>query len=86
MITKIVAYSIGSIVSLLAVGTIFSNDIARYDDQRAVIIFGIILGLLTAFVKPVLSVLTLPITCSDVRRLRARTQCGTVWVGCPVDE
>jgi putative membrane protein len=63
MITKIVAYSIGSIVSLLAVGTIFSNDIARYDDQRAVIIFGIILGLLTAFVKPVLSVLTLPITC-----------------------
>jgi putative membrane protein len=63
MVARLVAYSIGSIVAVLAVGTIFANDLVWYADERAVIIFGIVLGGLTTFVKPLLKILTLPISC-----------------------
>lgn len=63
MVTRVLAYSIGSIVSVLAVGTILGPEMVDYDGERAVVIFGVILGCLTAFVKPVLSILTLPVTC-----------------------
>lgn len=63
MLTRVIAYSIGSIVAVLAVGTIFSSNLATYADQESVLIFGVILGVLTAFVKPILHVLTLPISC-----------------------
>jgi hypothetical protein len=63
MIARLIAYSIGSIVAVLAVGTIFDEELVSYADQRAVIIFGVALGALTVFVKPVLKVLTLPISC-----------------------
>ena len=63
MLTRMIAYSIGSVVALLAVGTIFSADLVTYADETSVIVFGVILGCLTAFLKPVLHVLTLPISC-----------------------
>ena len=63
MLTRMIAYSIGSIVAVLAVGTIFSSDLVSYADEQSVAMFGVILGGLTAFVKPVLNVLTLPISC-----------------------
>ncbi|MDQ2682975.1 MAG: phage holin family protein [Chloroflexota bacterium] len=63
MLAKTLAYVIGSIVAVLAVGTIFPSGMVSYDDQESVVIFGVALGLLTSFVKPVLSLLTLPISC-----------------------
>jgi putative membrane protein len=63
MLVRIIAYSIGSIVAVLAVGTIFSSDLVNYADERSVIIFGIVLGVLTALLKPILQLLTLPISC-----------------------
>lgn len=63
MLTRFIAYSIGSIVAVLAVGTIFSTEFVRYADERSVVVFGVILGALTAFVKPILNLLTLPISC-----------------------
>jgi putative membrane protein len=63
MLTRMIAYSIGSIVAILAVGTIFRSDLVTYSDETSVIIFGVILGGLTAFLKPILRVLTLPISC-----------------------
>jgi putative membrane protein len=63
MLTRMIAYSIGSIVAILAVGTIFTSDLVTYSDETSVIIFGVILGGLTAFLKPILQVLTLPISC-----------------------
>jgi putative membrane protein len=63
MVTRVLAYSIGSIVSVLAVSNILGPVMVDYGGEQAVVIFGVILGCLTAFVKPVLSILTLPITC-----------------------
>jgi putative membrane protein len=60
---RVVAYIVGSIVAVLAVGTIFSTRFVRYEDEASVLAFGIVLGLLMAFVKPVLERLTLPLTC-----------------------
>ena len=63
MLTRVIAYSIGSIVAVLAVGTIFTSELVTYADEKSVMIFGAVLGCLTAFLKPVLRVLTLPISC-----------------------
>ena len=63
MLVRIIAYSIGSIVAILAVGTIFTSELVDYVDERSVFVFGIVLGCMTALLKPILSALTLPISC-----------------------
>ena len=52
MTARIVAYIVGSIVAVLSVGTIFQSSLVTYRSEEAVIVFGAILGVLTAFVKP----------------------------------
>ena len=63
MIVRLFAYTIGSIVAVLAAGTLLPPSWVSYDDQQAVVLFGIALGCLTTFVKPILSALTLPVSC-----------------------
>ena len=63
MTARVVAYIVGSIVAVLSVGTIFQSSLVTYRSEEAVIVFGAILGLLTAFVKPVLKVISVPISC-----------------------
>jgi putative membrane protein len=63
LVTRVIAYTIGSVVAVLAVGTIFPSDMVTYADETSVMAFGVILGVLTVFVKPVLKILTLPISC-----------------------
>lgn len=63
MIGRIVAYIVGSMVAVLAVGTIFQDRFVTYESEIAVLTFGVALGVLTAFVKPVLQFITLPLTC-----------------------
>lgn len=63
MIARVAAYIIGSMVAVLAVGTIFPERFVAYESEIAVLTFGIILGVLTAFVKPGLEAISLPLTC-----------------------
>ena len=63
MIARIVAYTIGSIVAVLVVGTIFNDRLVTYTSETSVLTFGIVLGLLSAFIKPILSMITFPLTC-----------------------
>lgn len=63
MTTRIVAYIVGSIVAVLSVGTIFQSSLVTYHNEEAVLIFGAFLGLLTAFLKPVLQAISFPISC-----------------------
>lgn len=63
MIGRVVAYIVGSMVAVLAVGTIFQDRFVTYESELAVLIFGIALGVLTAFVKPALEFIALPLTC-----------------------
>lgn len=54
---------IGATVAVLAVGELFQGGIVTYDRVSSVLIFGLVLGLLDAFLKPVLNAVTLPLTC-----------------------
>lgn len=50
-------------VAVLAVGTIFQDRFVTYESEIAVLTFGVVLGVLTAYVKPVLQFISLPLTC-----------------------
>jgi putative membrane protein len=60
---RLVAYVIGSMIAVLALGTIFRDRFVTYDNETAVLLFAAILGLLTAYIKPLLAVISLPLTC-----------------------
>ena len=63
MVVRVLAYIVGSMVAVLAVGTLFQSSLVEYTSERDVVIFSVALGLLTAFIKPVLNLISLPITC-----------------------
>jgi putative membrane protein len=63
MTARIVAYIVGSIVAVLSVGEIFQSSLVTYRSEEAVILFGAILGILIALVKPVLQAISVPISC-----------------------
>ena len=63
MILRCFAYSVGSIVAVLAAATLLPIEWVTYSGERAVLLFGLALGLLSALVKPILAALTVPISC-----------------------
>ncbi len=63
MIARLAAYTIGSIVAVLIVGSVFHDRLVTYTSETSVLIFGVVLGVLSAFIKPILGVITFPITC-----------------------
>ena len=63
MIVRLVAYIIGSIVAVLIVGSVFQDRLVTYTSETSVLVFGIVLGVLSAFIKPALGMITYPITC-----------------------
>lgn len=60
---RLIAYIAAGIASVLLVGTVFGDRLVEYEDQVAVLLFGGLLGLLTFFIKPVVSAISFPITC-----------------------
>ncbi len=63
MIARVVAYMIGASVAVLSIGELFQGGIITYDTVSTVLIFGLVLGLLNAFLMPFLRAITLPLTC-----------------------
>jgi putative membrane protein len=59
---RIAAYAIATIVATLVLGTI-SERLIHFDSSQSVLIFGIVLGVINAFIKPVVQLLSLPISC-----------------------
>ncbi len=80
MTARIFAYIVGSIVAVLSVGTIFQSSLVTYRSEEAVIVFGAILGLLTAFVKPVLQLVSLPISCITFGAFALVINAGLFWL------
>jgi len=60
---RVAAYIIGSMIAILTLGTIFRDRFVTYENVAAVLIFAAILGLLTAYIKSVVTLVTLPLTC-----------------------
>jgi putative membrane protein len=63
MIARLIAYLIANTVAVLTVGSISEQRLVAYESQTAIFVFALILGLINATIKPVLSLLTLPLTC-----------------------
>lgn len=63
MIVRVIAYVLAAAVAALIVGSISEQRFVAYDSREAVFLFAVVLGLLNALVRPVLRILTLPLTC-----------------------
>jgi len=59
---RIAAYAIATIVAVLTLGTI-SDRLITFDSTESVLLFGVVMGMINALIKPVVKVLSLPITC-----------------------
>ncbi|HEV2107490.1 MAG TPA: phage holin family protein [Thermomicrobiales bacterium] len=60
---RLLTYVIGATLATLVVGSISEQRLVRYESYEAIFIFALIVGLLSAYIKPVLTFLTLPLTC-----------------------
>ena len=63
MVARVVAYMLAASVAVLTAGEIFQGGIITYTSVPAVLAFGLIVGLLNAFVKPVLQIVVAPLSC-----------------------
>jgi putative membrane protein len=59
---RVISYGVAAIVATLVLGTI-SERLITFDDAATVLLFGLVIGAINAFIKPFVSILTLPITC-----------------------
>ena len=63
MVARVVAYMLAASVAVLTAGEIFQGGIITYTSVPAVLMFGLLVGVLNAFVKPVLKVVAAPLSC-----------------------
>lgn len=63
MVARVVAYMLAASVAVLTAGEIFQGGIITYQSVPGVLAFGLVLGLLNAFVKPVLEMVAAPLSC-----------------------
>lgn len=59
---RIIAYAVATVVATLALGTI-SDRLMTFDSASSVLVFGLVVGVINSFIKPIVSLLTLPLTC-----------------------
>lgn len=59
---RILAYALAAIVAALATATISRNWFS-FDSTESVMIFGAVMGVINAFIRPVVKLISLPITC-----------------------
>lgn len=59
---RIIAYALAAVVAALATATI-SERFFSFDTAESVIIFGLVMGVINAFIKPIVTFLSMPISC-----------------------
>ena len=59
---RIIAYALAAVVAALATATI-SERFFSFDTAESVLLFGIVMGVINSFIKPIVSFLSLPISC-----------------------
>ena len=60
---RLLAYVLAAAVGALLVGSISAQRLVAYESRAAIFLFALLLGLINATIKPVLQLLTLPLTC-----------------------
>jgi putative membrane protein len=59
---RIFAYALAAMVAALATSTI-SQEWFSFDSSESVLIFGAVMGVINAYIKPVVRFISIPITC-----------------------
>jgi len=59
---RIIAYALAAVVAALATATI-SERFFSFDTAESVLLFGIAMGVINSFIKPIVSFLSMPISC-----------------------
>jgi putative membrane protein len=59
---RIIAYALAAVVAALATATI-SERFFSFDTAESVLLFGIVMGVINAFIKPIVEFLSMPISC-----------------------
>lgn len=59
---RIFAYALAAIVAALATSTI-SSEWFSFDSSESVLLFGAVMGVINAFIKPAVRFISIPITC-----------------------
>lgn len=63
MIVRVISYVAAAAAAALLVGSISEQRLVAYETRTAVFTFALVLGLINATIRPVLRLLTLPLTC-----------------------
>ena len=63
MTARLIAYVVANAAAALTVGSISDQRLVAYESRTAVFTFALVLGLINATIKPILRLLTLPLTC-----------------------
>lgn len=77
---RFIAYAVATIVATLILGTI-SERLISFESPEAVLVFGAVAGLINAFIKPVLSLLTLPLSCLTFGLFAIALNALLFWLG-----
>lgn len=59
---RFIAYVVATVVATLALGTI-SDRLISFDRAETVLLFGVVLGLINAFIKPIVNIIAFPLSC-----------------------
>lgn len=62
-INRLIAYLIAGLLSVLIAGFISQERLIGYEDRESVLVFALVLGGINAYIRPVIRLLALPLTC-----------------------
>lgn len=77
---RFVAYVVATVVATLTLGTI-SERLITFERAENVLIFGLVLGAINAFIKPIVKLLTLPLTCLTFGLFAIVVNAALFWLG-----
>lgn len=62
-LNRLIAYLVAALLAVLIAGSISSNRLVGYEDRESVLFFALVLGAINAYIKPVIALISIPITC-----------------------
>lgn len=77
---RFIAYAVATVVATLALGTI-SDRLISFDRAETVLLFAVVLGVINATIKPLVQLLTLPISCLTFGLFAVVVNAGLFWLG-----
>lgn len=77
---RFIAYVVATVVATLALRTV-SDRLITFDRAETVLLFAVVLGTINAFIKPIVKVLSFPITCLTFGLFAIVINTVLFWVG-----